>query len=84
MKSLEKIFLPLQFVQPMSVPMKSHELLNKMNSNGLGITYQYTRTVSVFSPKMVSLELTFTNHGDNPLEAIKMGNKVTITIKLYS
>ena len=65
-----------QFVQPMNVPLKSYELLNRMTGKGLGITYKFTRTISVFSPKMVSIELTLTNHGDNQLSGIKIGKKV--------
>ncbi|XP_061173908.1 AP-3 complex subunit beta-2-like [Saccostrea echinata] len=63
------------FVQPMNIALKSYELLNRMTGNGLGITYKFTRTISVFSPKMVSIELTLTNHGDKPLSAIKVGKK---------
>lgn len=63
------------FVQPMNIPLKSYDLLNRMTGNGLGITFKFTRTISVFSPKMVSIELTLTNHGENPLSGIKVGKK---------
>lgn len=66
----------LQFVQPMNIPLKSYDLLNRMTGNGLGITYKFTRTISVFSPKMVSIELTLTNHGESSLSGIKVGKKV--------
>lgn len=66
----------LQFVQPMNIPLKSYDLLNRMTGNGLGITYKFTRTISVFSPKMVSIELTLTNHGESPLSGITVGKKV--------
>lgn len=77
-------FMYFQFVQPMNIPLKSYELLNRMTGKGLGITYKFTRTVSVFSPKMVSIELTLTNHGDNQLSAIKIGKKVRTFIVLLS
>lgn len=70
------MYVLLQFVQPMNIPLKSYDLLNRMTGNGLGITYKFTRTISVFSPKMVSIELTLTNHGESPLSGIKVGKKV--------
>ncbi|ESO88349.1 hypothetical protein LOTGIDRAFT_126173 [Lottia gigantea] len=54
---------------------KSYELLNRITGSGLSINYKFTRTVSVFSPKMVSIELMFTNSGDEPLTNIKLGEK---------
>ncbi|XP_052812976.1 AP-3 complex subunit beta-2-like [Mya arenaria] len=54
---------------------KSYELLNKLTGNGLSITYRFTRTISIFSPKMVSIELAFTNSSDNTLSGIKIGQK---------
>lgn len=76
--------LLLQFVQPMNIPLKSYDLLNRMTGNGLGITFKFTRTISVFSPKMVSIELTLTNHGENPLSGIKVGKKVRKVELFYS
>ncbi|RUS71773.1 hypothetical protein EGW08_020467 [Elysia chlorotica] len=64
-------------VQGISIVPKEHELLNRLSSGGLTVTYKYTRTISIFSPKMVSLELTFTNAGDKPFSAIKVGDKKT-------
>ncbi|WAR10496.1 AP3B2-like protein [Mya arenaria] len=55
---------------------KSYELLNKLTGNGLSITYRFTRTISIFSPKMVSIELAFTNSSDNTLSGIKIGQKL--------
>ena len=55
---------------------KSFELLNKMKGNGLSVTYRFTRTISIFSPKMVSIELSFTNESDSKVSAIRIGEKV--------
>lgn len=64
----------MQF-QPMSVELKQYELLNRIKGNGLGVTYKFTRTISIFSPKMTSIELTLTNSSDNQLAGIKIGDK---------
>ncbi|KAL5004173.1 hypothetical protein ScPMuIL_017629 [Solemya velum] len=57
------------------VQSKSHDLLNKMSGNGLSVSYRFTRTISIFSPKMVSIELCLTNHSENQLANIKVGEK---------
>uniref|UniRef100_A0A0B7B0H2 AP-3 complex subunit beta n=1 Tax=Arion vulgaris TaxID=1028688 RepID=A0A0B7B0H2_9EUPU len=62
-------------VQGITVPSKTYELLNRLSTGGLTVTYKYTRTISIFSPKMVSLELTFTNAGEAPLTGVKIGEK---------
>lgn len=58
-----------------TVSTKSYELLNKMKGNGLSVTYRFTRTISIFSPKMVSIELNFTNESDSKVSAIRIGEK---------
>ena len=67
---------------PVQVESKSHELLNKMAGDGLGATYKFTRTISIFSPKMVSIELSFTNNSDKTLSGIKVGQKVGTNVKV--
>ena len=54
-----------------------YELLNKISGNGLCVSYKFSRTISVFSPKMVSIELTFTNNKDDDVSNIKIGEKVS-------
>ena len=76
----DSAFIIIQIVQGLSVPAREHELLNRLSSGGLTATYKYTRTISIFSPKMVSIELTFTNAGEAPYTAIKIGDKVCIII----
>ena len=63
------------FVQPPQIVPKMYELLNKISGNGLCVSYKFTRTISVFSPKMVSIELTFTNNRDDTVSNIKIGEK---------
>ncbi|XP_053385509.1 AP-3 complex subunit beta-2-like isoform X2 [Mercenaria mercenaria] len=64
-----------QMFAPVQVQSKSRELLNKMAGDGLSVTYKFTRTISIFSPKMVSIELSFTNGSDKTLSGIKIGQK---------
>ncbi|XP_041375514.1 AP-3 complex subunit beta-2-like [Gigantopelta aegis] len=62
-------------VQPVNVKTKTYELLSRMKGNGLNVCYKFTRTISIFSPKMVSIELSFTNLGETNLQAIGIGDK---------
>ena len=55
---------------------KSHELLHRISGSGLSIEYKFTRTISVFSPKMTSIELLLVNSGDAPLSNIKLSDTV--------
>lgn len=66
----------LQFVGPVYVPEHRWELLNKMSANGqLSVTGKFTRSPHIFSPSMVSIELTFYNHHSVALNNIRMGSK---------
>ncbi|XP_060063674.1 AP-3 complex subunit beta-2-like [Ylistrum balloti] len=60
---------------PASLPAKNYELVNRMTGKGLTVTYKFTRTVSIFSPKMVSIEMTFVNTSDNTISGIHIDNK---------
>ncbi|GFO30668.1 Ap-3 complex subunit beta [Plakobranchus ocellatus] len=62
-------------VQGITISPKEYELLNRLSTGGLSVTYKYTRTISAFSSKMVSLELTFLNAGDKPFTCLKIGDK---------
>lgn len=66
-----------QIVQGITITPKSYELLHRISGNGLSVTYKFTRTISVFSPKMVSVELFLTNNGDVPLTSVKIGETVS-------
>uniref|UniRef100_A0A182M0Q2 AP-3 complex subunit beta n=1 Tax=Anopheles culicifacies TaxID=139723 RepID=A0A182M0Q2_9DIPT len=65
----------IELVGPSFIPMKKHELLNKVNGFGLGIEYRFVRSPHLYSSRMVSVELTFTNHGNVELVDIEMGKK---------
>lgn len=67
-----------ELVGPSFIPMKKHELLNKINGHGLQIFYRFTRSPHLFSAKMVSIELTFKNDSNKDLESIHVGDKSTI------
>ena len=74
---------------PSTAPTISHDLLNRITGAGLSATYRFTRTVSIFSPKMVSVELQFTNTSDKPITNLKITDQVatipsTIFNKEYS
>lgn len=65
----------IELVGPSFIAMESMELLNKVNGYGLGITFKYTRSPHLFSSNMVSIELTFKNHGNVELTDIQVGAK---------
>lgn len=52
-----------------------YELLHRMTGEGLSASYRYTRRPCIYSNKMLSIEITFTNHGDAPINNIHIGNK---------
>ena len=60
----------------MYTPTVCHELLNRITGHGLAVDYRFTRTVSIFSKQMVSVELLFVNNSDAPLNSIRIGHKV--------
>uniref|UniRef100_A0A182RNP1 AP-3 complex subunit beta n=1 Tax=Anopheles funestus TaxID=62324 RepID=A0A182RNP1_ANOFN len=68
----------IELVGPSFIPMKKHELLNKVNGFGLGIEYRFVRSPHLYSSRMVSVELTFTNHGNVELVDIEMGKKCNL------
>lgn len=65
----------VDLVGPSYIPNKTHELLNKVNGFGLGITYRFTRAPHLYSAKMISIELTFTNHGNMELIDVQVTKK---------
>uniref|UniRef100_A0A182SNV4 AP-3 complex subunit beta C-terminal domain-containing protein n=1 Tax=Anopheles maculatus TaxID=74869 RepID=A0A182SNV4_9DIPT len=68
----------IELVGPSFIPMKKHELLNKVNGFGLGIEYRFVRSPHLYSSRMVSVELCFTNHGNVELLDIEMGKKTSL------
>ena len=65
----------VELIGPSFTSTKNLELLNKVNGYGLGITYKYARSPHLFSSKMVSIELQFTNHGNVELNDIQCDNR---------
>lgn len=65
----------IELVGPNHIPLNSTELINKVNGYGLSVTYRFTRAPHLFSATMVSIELLFTNHSNDAMENIKIGDK---------
>ncbi|XP_064413648.1 AP-3 complex subunit beta-1 isoform X1 [Latimeria chalumnae] len=65
----------IDVTNPVFVPMQSHELLHRMSGKGLGVQYHFPRQPCIYSAKMVSVQLTFTNTSDVKLEDIHIGEK---------
>ena len=61
--------------QPMFVSTTSLELLNKVTSGGVGVQYRFTRHPHLYAPRMVAIELTFTNFSSDEIPVIKLGSK---------
>ncbi|KAJ4433931.1 hypothetical protein ANN_16250 [Periplaneta americana] len=65
----------IQPASPSFIPLKTTELLNKISGRGLSVLSRFTRSPHLFSPAMVSIELTFTNLGTEDLADIKVSQK---------
>uniref|UniRef100_A0A182NFN2 AP-3 complex subunit beta n=1 Tax=Anopheles dirus TaxID=7168 RepID=A0A182NFN2_9DIPT len=65
----------IELVGPSFISTKKRELLNKVNGFGLGIEYRFARSPHLYSSRMVSVELTFTNHANIELTDIEMGKQ---------
>ncbi|XP_035780823.1 AP-3 complex subunit beta-2-like [Anopheles albimanus] len=68
----------VELVGPSFIPSKKRELLNKVNGFGLGIEYRFVRAPHLYSSRMVSVELAFTNYGNVELEDIEVGKKANL------
>ncbi|XP_063229691.1 AP-3 complex subunit beta-2 [Bacillus rossius redtenbacheri] len=74
---------PVTPVSPMSIqatsasyiPLTAKELVNKVSGRGLSVSSRFTRSTHLFSPTMVSIELTFTNHSSEDITDIRTGKK---------
>ena len=66
-----------------SVPSATYDLLNRITGRGLSATYCFTRTVSVASPKMISIEITFTNNEDKPITDLTITDQVCVNEGVY-
>jgi len=52
------------------------ELLNRVTGGGLSVSYAFTRTISILSSRSVSVELSFSNFSDQPVNNLHISNKV--------
>ena len=59
--------------QPMYVPTEKKELVNKLVTGGVQVDARFTRHAHIYSPTMVSIELTFENLGSEEVGEIKLG-----------
>lgn len=55
----------------------SHELLNKINGQGLQAHYKFPRSPCIYSTTMVAVEVTFNNNSGSAIENIHIGEKVS-------
>lgn len=66
--------MSVQPIGPSFIPYKATDLVNKLSGGGISIQYRYTRSPHLYSPKMISIELLFTNHGPDDVTDIKIGS----------
>ncbi|XP_017772392.1 PREDICTED: AP-3 complex subunit beta-2 [Nicrophorus vespilloides] len=65
----------IQVVPSVDIPIKTSEVLNRINGKGLSISYRFTRNPHLFSPSMVNLNLVFTNSTSEEISDIRVGEK---------
>merc|ERR1719234_222294 len=65
--------MPTSLGQPMFVPTEKKELVNKLMTGGVQVDARFTRHAHIYSPTMVSIELTFENLGSEEVNEIKLG-----------
>jgi len=66
-----------QGASPAFIPQKTCELVNKIVSGGLQISYRFTRAPHLFSTTMVSVELQLQNLSKDNFKDIRIGQKVS-------
>ena len=60
------------------IPIKKSELLSSIMGHGLKIEYRFTRSQHLVSAYLVTIELTFSNEGSEPVKEIQVGVKVNL------
>lgn len=63
----------VQIAEPLYIPKKTIELLNRMKGEGLQIHYRFTRRPHIYSAKLVGVELTAQNMLDTSLGSVSVG-----------
>lgn len=74
----QQILPPGASIQPASakyIPTVTFELLNRISSGGLTVSARFTRSPHLYSPRMISVELTFTNSGSEEIRDISLGKQ---------
>uniref|UniRef100_A0A3B3TGH1 AP-3 complex subunit beta n=1 Tax=Paramormyrops kingsleyae TaxID=1676925 RepID=A0A3B3TGH1_9TELE len=83
----QKKNLEILFAQPVSspvfVPHMSHELLHRMSGKGLAACYHFPRQPCIYDPRMVSVQLTFTNCGEQPVQDLRVGEASPPALSLH-
>nr|XP_033785317.1 AP-3 complex subunit beta-1 isoform X2 [Geotrypetes seraphini] len=70
---------------PVYVPMKTHELLHRMSTNGLAAQYHFPRQPCIFGEQMVSVQITFTSTADQKIENIHIEEKLSqLGVKMHA
>lgn len=65
-------------IQPASakfIPTVTQELLNRLSGGGLSLACRFTRSPHLYSPRMISVELSFTNNSTEEIRDISVGSK---------
>ncbi|CAB0043494.1 unnamed protein product [Trichogramma brassicae] len=57
------------------VPVKKHELLNKVSGRGLKLEYRFTRSPHLMNATLVNIELLLANESNELIKDIRVGNK---------
>ncbi|XP_048359371.1 AP-3 complex subunit beta-1 isoform X2 [Sphaerodactylus townsendi] len=60
---------------PVFVPMKTHELLHRINGKGLAAHYHFSRQPCIYGDRMVSVQVTLSNTTEQKIENIHVGEK---------
>ncbi|BES88073.1 AP-3 complex subunit [Nesidiocoris tenuis] len=62
----------IQPVGPSYVPLKYNEIVSRIVGRGMSVNARFTRQAHLFSPKMLKIELKFTNHLEESFDDISM------------
>ena len=73
--------MPVQVANPLFIPDKSYELLNRITGGRLQVHYKFTRQPHISSDKMLAIELTFKSTSDSPLSNLSTGLHLPHAVK---
>ncbi|XP_023678826.1 AP-3 complex subunit beta-1 isoform X2 [Paramormyrops kingsleyae] len=81
--SLSGVSAAIEVSSPVFVPHMSHELLHRMSGKGLAACYHFPRQPCIYDPRMVSVQLTFTNCGEQPVQDLRVGEASPPALSLH-